>query len=36
VFTDAGEARFMESIGELEAVQWGVRLVVPDDAVGQR
>ncbi len=29
VFTDAGGARFVESIGELEIVRWGVRLVVP-------
>jgi hypothetical protein len=35
VFTDAGEARFMERIGELEAVRWGVRLLVPADAAGQ-
>jgi hypothetical protein len=36
VFIDASEARFMESISELEAVRWGVRLVLPGDAVGQR
>jgi hypothetical protein len=35
VFIDASGARFMENIGELEAVQWGVRLVVPGNAVGQ-
>jgi hypothetical protein len=29
VFTDAGGARFLESVGELEIVRWGVRLVVP-------
>ncbi|MBV8650170.1 MAG: hypothetical protein JO255_01805, partial [Alphaproteobacteria bacterium] len=29
VFTDAGSARFVESVGELETVSWGVRLVVP-------
>jgi hypothetical protein len=29
VFTDAGGARFVESIGELEIIRWGVRLVVP-------
>jgi hypothetical protein len=28
-FTDAGGARFIERIGELEAVRWDVRLVVP-------
>jgi hypothetical protein len=32
VFTDAGGARFLESVGELEIVRWGVRLVVPDAA----
>jgi len=30
VFTDAGGARFLESVGTLETVQWGVRLVVPN------
>ncbi len=29
IFTDAGSARFVESVGELETVSWGVRLVVP-------
>ena len=29
IFTDAGAARFVESIGELETVSWGVRLVMP-------
>lgn len=29
VFTDADGARFLESVGELEIVHWGVRLVVP-------
>jgi hypothetical protein len=29
IFTDAGGARFLESVGELEIVRWGVRLVVP-------
>src|SRR3974377_2244991 len=29
VFADAGSARFVESVGELETVSWGVRLVVP-------
>src|SRR5260370_41248327 len=29
VFTDAGGARFLESVGELEVVRWGVRLDVP-------
>jgi hypothetical protein len=29
VFTDGGGARFVESIGELEIIRWGVRLVVP-------
>ena len=28
-FTDAGGARFIESVGELEVVRWGIRLVVP-------
>lgn len=28
-FTDAGGARFIERIGELEVVRWDVRLVVP-------
>jgi hypothetical protein len=32
VFTDAGAARFVESVGELETVSWGVRLVVPSPA----
>ena len=27
-FTDASGARYVESIGELEVVRWGVRLVV--------
>jgi hypothetical protein len=29
IFTDAGGARFLENVGELETVRWGVRLVVP-------
>jgi hypothetical protein len=29
IFTDAGGARFLESIGALEVVRWGVRLAVP-------
>jgi hypothetical protein len=29
VFTDAGGARFIEDLGELEAVRWEVGLVVP-------
>lgn len=29
IFTDAGGARFLESVGELETVRWDVRLVVP-------
>jgi hypothetical protein len=32
IFTDAGGDRFLESIGELEIVRWGVRLVVPRGA----
>ncbi len=32
VFTDAGGARFLESVGELESVHWGVGLVVPRGA----
>jgi hypothetical protein len=28
-FTDASGARYVEAIGELEAVGWGVRLAVP-------
>ncbi len=32
VFTDAGGARFLESVGALEIVRWGVRLVVPNAA----
>jgi hypothetical protein len=32
VFIDAGGARFLESVGELETVRWGVRLVVPGAA----
>jgi hypothetical protein len=31
VFTDGGGARFLESVGELETVRWGVRLVLPRD-----
>jgi hypothetical protein len=31
-FTDAGGARFIESVGELEVVRWGVRLVIPGEA----
>lgn len=34
VFTDAGGARFVESIGELETVRWGVRLTVPGQIAG--
>jgi hypothetical protein len=29
VFVDSGAARFVESVGELEVVSWGVRLAVP-------
>jgi hypothetical protein len=29
IFTDAGGARFLENVGELETVRWDVRLVVP-------
>jgi hypothetical protein len=29
IFTDAGGARFLESVGELETVRWDIRLVVP-------
>src|ERR1700733_11021749 len=29
VFTDGGGARFVESIDELEVVEWGVRLALP-------
>jgi hypothetical protein len=29
IFTDAGGGRFVESIGELQIVDWGVRLAVP-------
>jgi hypothetical protein len=29
IFTDAGGGRFVESVGELQIVDWGVRLVVP-------
>lgn len=29
VFTDAGGGRFVESVGELQSVDWGVRLAVP-------
>jgi hypothetical protein len=36
VFTDAGDARFVESIGELEAVQWGVRVATSPDAKAGR
>jgi hypothetical protein len=36
VFIDAGNVRFIESIGELEAAQWRVRLVVARDVAGQR
>jgi hypothetical protein len=32
VFTDAGGARFIEDLGELEAVRWEVGLVVPRHA----
>jgi hypothetical protein len=32
IFTDAGGARFLESVGELETVRWDVRLVVPHAA----
>ena len=34
VVTDAGGARFVESIGELETVRWGVRLAVPGHVGG--
>jgi hypothetical protein len=34
IFTDAGGARFLEGIGELEIVRWAVRLVVPRTAGG--
>ena len=29
VFTDAGASRFVESVGALEVVSWGVRLALP-------
>jgi hypothetical protein len=29
IFTDAGGASFVESVGGLEIVRWGVRLAVP-------
>jgi hypothetical protein len=32
IFTDAGGGRFLESVGELEMVGWGVRIVVPRGA----
>jgi hypothetical protein len=35
VFTDAGGGRFVESVGELEIVDWGVRLVVPSITTAQ-
>src|SRR5438445_12331391 len=30
VFTDAGGGRFVESVGELQIVDWNVRLLMPD------
>jgi hypothetical protein len=36
IFTDAGAARFVESVGELETVSWGVRLAVPPPRLSQR
>ena len=35
VFTDAGGGRFVESVGELQIVDWGVRLVVPSVTAAQ-
>lgn len=35
VFTDAGGARFVESIGDLETVRWGVRLAIPGRTAAQ-
>jgi hypothetical protein len=35
VFTDAGGGRFIESVGELQIVDWGVRLIVPHIAAAQ-
>src|SRR5258707_12862294 len=35
VFTDAGGGRFVESVGELQIVDWGVRLVVPSVTTAQ-
>jgi hypothetical protein len=29
IFTDTGGASFVESVGALEIVRWGVRLAVP-------
>jgi hypothetical protein len=33
VFTDTGGARFLEDLGEIEAVRWEVGLVMPRQAV---
>ena len=30
VFEDAGGSRYVESIGELEVLSWGVRVAMPD------
>ncbi len=35
IFTDTGGARFLESIGEIETVRWGVRLAVPSATAGR-
>jgi hypothetical protein len=35
VFTDAGGGRFVESVGELQIVDWAVRLVVPSVSTAQ-
>ena len=35
VFTDAGGGRFVESVGELQIVDWAVRLVVPSIRTAQ-
>ncbi|MDB5408139.1 MAG: hypothetical protein JWL84_3051 [Rhodospirillales bacterium] len=32
IFTDAGGARFLEDLGEVEAVRWEIGLVVPRHA----
>lgn len=34
VFTDGGGERFIESVDELEPVEWGVRLILPGGSAG--